>query len=110
MKLRLLEIELYARDPEKTKAFYHGQLGLNVCVDEKGLKVFDAGVPGVDLDKSTHFPGKVSISFFADDIQECIETLTARGATILEKYGDPVAAIVLEDPDGCRVEIKRHVG
>jgi predicted enzyme related to lactoylglutathione lyase len=110
MKLRLLEIELYARDPENTKEFYQGQLGLKVCVDQEGLKVFDAGVPGVDFDKSTHFPGRVSISFFAEDIQECIETLTARGATILEKYGDPVAAIVLEDPDGCRVEIKKEPG
>ena len=110
MKLRLLEIELYAKDPEKTKAFYQGQLGLNVCVDEEGLKVFDAGVAGVDFDKSTHFPDKVSISFFAEDIQECVETLTARGATILEKYGSPVSAIVLEDPDGCRVEIKKEAG
>lgn len=110
MKLRLLEIELNTSDPEKAKEFYHGKLGLEVCVDQEGLKVFQPGIPGLDFDKSVHFPGKISISFFSDDIEECIRTLEERGATILEKYGDPVSAICLEDPDGCRVEIKKQVG
>ncbi len=110
MKLRLLEVELNSDDPEKAKDFYHGQLGLGVAHDQKGLKVFDSGVPGVDFDVSVHFPGQVSISFFAEDIQECIETLTERGATILEEYGDPVSGVRLEDPDGRRIEIKKHPG
>ena len=109
MNLRLLEVELNTADPEKAKEFYHHQLGLNIHVDEKGLKVFDSGV-GVDFDTSVHFPGRISISFYAEDIPGCLETLAKRGATIVETHGDPVAAIVLEDPDGHRIEIKSQVG
>lgn len=110
MKLRLLEIELYSKDPERAKEFYRDQLGLDLGIDKDGLKVFNPGIPGVDFDKSTHFPGRVSISFFTENVPECMETLTARGATILERYGNPVSAIVLKDPDGCRIEIKSEVG
>jgi catechol 2,3-dioxygenase-like lactoylglutathione lyase family enzyme len=110
MKLRLLEIELNTNDPEASKHFYSDQLGLDTFVDIEGLKVFSTGINDLDLNKSKHFPGKVSISFYAEDIQECIDELGAKGVKILERYGNPVSAIVLQDPDGCRIEIKKQHG
>jgi predicted enzyme related to lactoylglutathione lyase len=110
MKLKLLEIELNTDDPEASKHFYSEQLGLETFVDIDGLKVFSTGIEDLNLNKSKHFPGKVSFSFFAEDIQECINELSAKGIRIYEKYGNPVSAIVLQDPDGCRVEIKKQHG
>lgn len=110
MKLRLLEIELNTNDPEASKHFYSEQLGLETFVDIEGLKVFGTGINDLDLNKSKHFPGKVSISFFAEDIQECIDELSAKGVRIHERYGNPVSTIVLQDPDGCRIEIKKQHG
>jgi len=72
--------------------------------------VFGSGVPDPDLMKLPHFPGAVSISLFSEDSQACIDDLTAKGAEIIEQYGDPVSAIVLRDSDGCRVEIKKQHG
>ena len=110
MRLRLLEIELFTEDAEASKYFYGKQLGLDTYVDEVGLKVFGSGVTDLDLMKSAHFPEAVSISFLSEDIQACIDDLTAKGVAIIEQYGDPVSAIVLRDPDRCRVEIKKQHG
>ena len=110
MQLRLLEIELNTEDPEASKQFYCEQLGLQTYVDEDGFKVFSSGIPDLHFIKSPHFPGRVSISFYAQDIQACIDELNDRGVEIVEQFGDPVSAIVLRDPDGCRVEIKKQHG
>jgi predicted enzyme related to lactoylglutathione lyase len=110
MQLRLLEIELNTGNPEASKHCYGEQLGLQTYVDEDGLKVFSSGIPDLDFMKSPHFPGKVSISFYAQDIQACIDELNSKGVEIVEQFGDPVSAIVLQDPDGCRVEIKKQHG
>ena len=110
MQLRLLEIELNTDNPEASKRFYGEQLGLETHVDGDGLKVFGSGIPDLDLIKSRHFPGKISISFYAQDIQACIDELNSKGVEIVERFGDPVSAIVLQDPDGCRVEIKKQHG
>lgn len=110
MKLKLIEIELHTSDPEASKHFYSEQLGLNTLVDIEGLKVFSTGVRGLDLNQSTHFPGKISLSFLTKNILECINELSSKGVRIHERYGDPVSAIVLQDPDGCRIEIKKQRG
>jgi hypothetical protein len=110
MQLRLLEIELNTDNPEASQRFHGEQLGLETLVDEHGLKVFGSGIPDLDLIKSGHFPGKLSISFYAQDIQACIDELNNRGVEIAEQFGDPVSAIALQDPDGCRVEIKKQHG
>ena len=105
-----MEIELFSENSEASKRSYSEHLGLETYVDEHGLKVFGSGVHDLDLIKSPHFPGQISMSFFSEDIQACIEELSGKGVEIVEKYGDPVAAIVLRDPDGCRVEIKKEHG
>lgn len=110
MKLRLLEIELNTHDPEASRRFYNQLLGLKTYVDEKGLKVFSSGIEDLEIIQSNHFPGKVSISFYAENIQQCLNELREKGATVLEKYGNPVSAIVLQDPDGNRIEIKKEHG
>ncbi len=110
MQLRLLEIELNTENAEASKRFYGEQLGLETYVDENGLKVFSSGIPDLDVIKSPHFPGKVSIAFYAQDIQVCVDELNSKGVEIVEQFGHPVAAIVLQDPDGCRVEIEQEHG
>ena len=110
MRLRLLEIELNTDDPEASMRFYGEGLGLETLVDVDGLKVFDSGIRGLDLIKSTHFPGKVSLSFYTEDIPACIDELKRKGVRILEQFGNPVSAVVVEDRDGCRVEIKKQHG
>ena len=110
MEIRLFEIELNTDDPEASKRFYGEKLGLRIHDDEHGLKVFGSGIPDLDLIKSPHFPGRLSISFYAEDVQACIDELNHKGVEIVERYGDPVSAIVLRDPDGCRVEIKKEHG
>ena len=93
MQLRFLEIELNTENPEASKHFYSEQLGLQTYVDEDGLKVFSSGIPDLDFIKSRHFQGKVSISFYADDIEACVDALTSRGVEIVEPFGEPNSAM-----------------
>ena len=108
MKLKLHEIELNAKDPEASKMFYHGLLGLPIGTDLEGLKVFDAGWPNVDVDASVHFPGKVLVSFLVHDLDQYVAELRAKGVQV----DDPKAthlgmrSIVLTDPDGHLVAIQ----
>lgn len=110
MRLRLLEIELVTDDPSAARHFYGEQLGVGTYVEEHGLKVFGYGIPDLDIIKSAHFPGRISISFHAEDVQACADELIRKGVDIVEEYGNPVSAIVLRDPDGCRIEIKKEHG
>jgi catechol 2,3-dioxygenase-like lactoylglutathione lyase family enzyme len=108
MKIRLHEIELNARDPETSKKFYHDILGLGVAVDQDGLKVFDSGWPGIDVDASTHYPGKTSISFLVENLDQFIAELRAKGITADTPYDTHLGmrAITMQDPDGHRIEIQ----
>jgi catechol 2,3-dioxygenase-like lactoylglutathione lyase family enzyme len=108
MILKLHEIELNAKDVEASKRFYKDLLGVPVTVDQKGLKCFDSGWPGLDLDISIHFPGKVSISFLVDDIDQFVKELRSRGVQVDDPDDSHLGmrAIALEDPDGHRVEIQ----
>ena len=108
MKLRLHEVELYSKDPEASKKFYNETLGLKITVDQKGLKCFDSGWPGLDVDKSVHFPGKTSLSFLVEDIDRYVEELRAKGLQLDDPDDSHLGmrAIALEDPDGVRIEIQ----
>ncbi len=108
MRLKLHEIELNARDPEASNRFYHDVLGLRLDVDQKGLKVFDSGRPGLDVDASVHFPGKVSISFLVEDVDAFVEELRAKGILVDDPKDSHLGmrAVALEDPDGHRIEIQ----
>jgi catechol 2,3-dioxygenase-like lactoylglutathione lyase family enzyme len=90
MKLKLHEIELNAKDSEASKRFYNDLLGVPVNVDQKGLKCFDSGWPGLDIDVSIHFPGKASISFLVNDIDQFVKKLRAKGV----KVEDPMIHIL----------------
>jgi len=108
MKIKLHEIELDAKDPEASKRFYHETLGIPINLDENGLKCFDSGYTGLDIDASVHFPGKVSISFLVEDIDAYAKELRAKGLDV-DDPGDShlgMRAFALEDPDGHRVEIQ----
>ena len=108
MKIKLHEIELDAKDPETSKRFYHEKLGIPINLDKNGLKCFDSGYPGLDIDASIHFPGKVSISFLVEDIDAYVKELRAKGLDV-DDPGDShlgMRAFALEDPDGHRIEIQ----
>jgi len=107
MKLKLHEVELNSEDPEASKKFYHETLGLPIGQDQKGLKVFNAGWPNLDIDASVHFPGQVSLSFLVEDIDKFVEGIRAKGIQVEDPTDGHlgVRAVVLEDPDGHRIEI-----
>ena len=108
MKLKLHEIELDAIDPEASKKFYSDVLGLPVNRDQEGLKCFDSGWPGLDIDASVHFPGKLSLSFLVEDIDQFIKELRDKGIQVDDPSDSHLGmrAVSLEDPDGHRVEIQ----
>jgi len=108
MKFKLHEIELNAKDPEASKRFYSELLGIPILLDEKGLKCFDSGWPGLDIDASVHFPGKASISFLVEDIYQFVKELRDKGVQVDEPDDSHLGmrAVALEDPDGHRVEIQ----
>ncbi len=108
MKLKLHEIELNAKDPEASKKFYSDVLGLPINRDQEGLKCFDSGWAGLDIDTSVHFPGKVSISFLVEDIDQFIKELRDKGIQVDDPSDSHLGmrAVFLEDPDGHRVEIQ----
>ncbi len=74
----------------------------------KGLKCFDSGWPGLDVNPSIHLPAQGSISFLVDDIGAFTNVLRFEGVAV----DDPddlhlgMRAFELEDPDGHRVEIQ----
>ena len=108
MKLKLHEIELYAKNPEVCKRFYREVLGLPLALDEPRLKCFDSGWPGLDLDVSVHFPGTVSLSFLVDDLDQYVHALRAKGVQVADPRDAHLGmrAVALVDPDGHRVEIQ----
>lgn len=108
MKLKLHEIELNSRNPEASKDFYHGLLGLPIGQDLEGLKVFDSGWPNVDIDASIHFPGQTLISFLVEDLEAFIAELKAKGVEVDEPKDTHLGmrSIMLTDPDGHKVAIQ----
>lgn len=105
--MKLHEVELYSKDPEASLKFYQA-IGFGINRDQKGLKVFHPGWDEIDLDVSTHFPGKVSISFLVKNIDEYVQRLREKGF----KIDDPkeshlgMRAFNIIDPDGYRIEIQ----
>ncbi|MFH1228076.1 MAG: VOC family protein [Planctomycetota bacterium] len=106
--MKLYEIELYSKDPEASKRFYHQLLGLPVRVDQPGLKVFDSGVDGIDFDASVHHPGRTRVAFLVSDLEQTIKVLKARGLNVPEPSDTHLGmrGVQLEDPDGNIVVIE----
>jgi hypothetical protein len=63
---------------------------------------------GLDFDVSTHFPGKVSISFLVSDIDQFVNELKEKGVQVKAPRESHLGmrAVALENPDGHRVEIQ----
>ncbi len=62
--MKLHEIELFSNNPNEAKNFYSSVLELKLNVDEPDVKVFNAGIKGVDLNLLQHNPAyKVSLFF-----------------------------------------------
>ncbi len=110
MKIRLQEIELGTNDLNKTKEFYNSILGLDTSVDQKELKVFNSGVPGVDFNTSTHLPPKAMVtSFLTDNLKEVIDRLSANGIAFSgpQKAHLGMKTIEFNDPDGNLIRVNQ---
>lgn len=106
--MKLHEIELYSNNPDEAKNFYSSVLGLKLNVDEPDLKVFNAGINGVDLNISKHNSvNKVSLSFLVKDVNTFIEMMKEKQVELDEPYDSHLGmrAITLTDNDGCRIVI-----
>ncbi len=106
LKLKLHEVELSVKNPEASKQFYRDVLDIPLALDEKGLKCFDSGWSGLDIDLSVHFSDKVSLSFLVEDLDQFVQELREKGIQV-EDPGDShlgMRAVTLVVPDGHRVE------
>ena len=122
----LLETSLYARDLQRTAAFYRDLFGLKTLVDSPRLVafeiarrsvllVFQAGATEEDVVEARGtIPGHdgcgrlhVAFSLGADDLDAWRERLAERGVAIAGEYRWPRGgtSLYLRDPDGALVEL-----
>ena len=122
----LLETSLYARDPQRTAAFYRDLFGLRALVDSPRLValeiaersvllVFQAGATERDVvDARGAIPGHdgsgrlhLALSIKAQDLDAWRRRLADRGVEIVGEYRWPRGGISLymRDPDGALVEL-----
>ena len=107
MHLKLFEVELLSKDLEQTRKFYEETLGLAPKQNMEGLKIFDPGVNGIDLDFSKHFKQKCSFSYLVKDVYAYREILSSRGLKVAEPADDHLnmKSIRFEDPGGNQIII-----
>lgn len=106
--MKLHEIELYSNNPDEAKDFYSSVLGLKLNVDEPDLKVFNAGISGIDLNVSKHYPAnKVSLSFLVKDVDAFIKMMKEKKINLDKPYDSHLGlrAVTLTYNDGCRIVI-----
>jgi len=122
----LLETSLYARDLQRTAAFYRDLFGLKTLVDSPRLVafeiarrsvllVFQAGATEEDVVEARGtIPGHdgrgrlhVAFSIGADDLNAWRERLGERGVAIAGEYRWPRGgtSLYLRDPDGALLEL-----
>ena len=122
----VLETSLYARDLERTAAFYRDLFGFRALVDSPRLialeiarrsvlLVFQAGATEQDVvDPAGVIPGHegrgrlhVAFSISADDLDAWRQRLAERGVEIAGEYRWPRGGVslYLRDPDGALVEL-----
>jgi len=122
----LLETSLYARDLQRTAAFYRDLFGLKTLVDSPRLValeiakrsvllVFQAGATERDVvDARGAIPGHdgrgrlhLALSIKAQDLDRWRKRLSERGVDIVGEYRWPRGGVSLymRDPDGALVEL-----
>ena len=122
----LLETSLYARDLQRTAAFYRDLLGAETLVDSPRLVAFDiahrsvllvfqAGATEVDIvDQRGRIPGHggsghvhFALSIGAHDLEEWRVRLAERKIPIAGEYHWPHGgvSVYFPDPDGALVEL-----
>ncbi|HEX8035342.1 MAG TPA: VOC family protein [Ktedonobacterales bacterium] len=112
MQTRVVLIMLYCRDLERAKAFYTGELGLEV-VPQFSSDTFiflrsDGGTP-IALQDATAVPegraaeaGSVEIGFDVDDVEAIWRDWKAKGLDVLTEITDNGAGrlFLARDPEG----------
>lgn len=122
----LLETSLYARDLQRTAAFYRDLLGAETLVDSPRLVAFDIAHRGVLLvfqagatkddivDQHGRIPGHggsghvhFALSIAARDLEEWRVRLAERNIPVAGEYHWPRGgvSVYFQDPDGVLVEL-----
>jgi catechol 2,3-dioxygenase-like lactoylglutathione lyase family enzyme len=107
---------LYARDLERSAAFYGEALGLPLVLDQGGCRIFQVS-PGAFLgicacsETRPCSPEGVIVTLVSDDVDGWYERLKAKGVAFeTPPSANPKFKIYhcfLRDPDGYQVEIQR---
>ena len=107
---------LYARDLERSTAFYGDTLGLPMVLDQGACRIFRIGRDaflGVCRCSEARpcSPEGIIVTLVSADVDGCYEELLARGAVFeAPPRANPTYNIYhcfLRDPDGYQVEIQR---
>lgn len=82
---------IYTSQPEELRRFFREVMGLSATDVGDGWLIFD--VPEADLgvhpeEGSDGFNGKMTLSFYTDDLAATVATLRERGATFLTEIED----------------------
>jgi len=110
-----LVVFLYVGDLERSSAFYGGQLGLPLVLEQAHCRIYkvsDGGFVGVCLsgDRPTT-PEGVIVTLVRDDVDEFCRELEERGVELEQTpaANDRFAIYhaFLRDPDGYLIEIQR---
>jgi catechol 2,3-dioxygenase-like lactoylglutathione lyase family enzyme len=122
----LLETSIYARDLQRTAAFYRDLLGVRALVESPRLVAFDIAARGVLLvfqaggteedlvDERGRIPGHggngrlhLALSIAARDLEEWRVRLAERNIEVVGEYHWPRGGVSLyfQDPDGALVEL-----
>ena len=110
MKIRLQEIELGTKNPNKSQAFFSTVLGLETSIEQKELKVFKSGVAGIDFNVSTHLASeKTIISFLTDDLPLVMERLHANSVVFSGPNNSHLGMFSIEftDPDNHIIRVNQ---
>jgi hypothetical protein len=108
MKLSLHEVETGVSNLAEGRAFYSQLLGDTLAVDQPALAVWNAGLPGLDFNLSTHLPaGVVCISFLTSSLDEVIEKLQLMGVDYTPARPSHLGmlSISFRDPAGLLIKV-----
>lgn len=78
-------------DPERAKTFYRDVLGLRLIGDEPYALVFDAGGTMLRIQKMRELRPQpfTALGWEVDDIEQTVDDVVSRGATVLRVDGLP---------------------
>jgi catechol 2,3-dioxygenase-like lactoylglutathione lyase family enzyme len=111
MRMKIRRIVMFTSRMEAMTAFYRDVIGLELQVNEKGWKDFDAGGINLALHNGTSEVGRrpPKLVFHSDDVAATREALIRRGAKMGKvKSGSGLDLCEGADPDGNPFQISNR--